>query len=838
MAAGLLWAFTAAAADELSLPHAVERQGSIEAAYRFDRPMTGHGVLTIEWTDTAGRVVERRRIQLDLTNAPAVPFSLDARRAVTVENKLAAHLSLDRVDGSGGTTHREADETASFIASPADQGWRDYQIIMWQTQNAAALAALKRLGITAGMVEADHRDESGGIMPDQLPPLLQQNLRFYVENIGTDFYSPYHKWSGDRPVNWRFLEAKQRYRANPQGIGAFIRDPSLSDPAWLDRIADRLTRTVRALHFYRPLYYSLGDETGIADLAAFWDFDLSDYSLAAMRNWLKERYGSLTALNRQWGSAFGSWEEVVPMTTAVALERSDDNFSAWADFKEWMDVAFADAIARGTAAVHAADPDAVSAIEGGQIPGWGGYDYSRLATSVDAVELYDYGRNIELLRSFNPKMILLTTSFLRGPAEAHRVWNRLLRGSRGLVLWDEEGGFVDKDGSLGERGREAAPYFGEIRSGIGALLINSRRHADPIGVIYSPESMRLQWLLDRKASGEDWTQRNASAEYQADPIRTSTAAIWRAIEHIGLQPRFVSSRGVAQGALRDGHYRIVLLPHTIALSPETAKEIQDFVAQGGIAVADGEPGIFDEHGRKAAAPLLSEVFTGPATRSQKGFAFGNGKAMYLGVSEGRGADRGRQRIGEILTAAGLAPLFPATRPDGTPVADVETRIFENGGTTIVALQRDLSAAGPTDHETVVLALPHPFHVYDLRAQRAFGETDRVTLDLDPIGPALLALSETPPTMPTISGPRAAHPGDNVEFSIRSGSPEGLGVFHIEIVDPDGVVVAHYSGNLPAPEGAVAKLIPLAVNDKTGVWQIRVRDVLGGAAATAELRVEP
>ena len=40
------------------------------------------------------------------------------------------------------------------------------------------------------------------------------------------------------------------------------------------------------------------------------------------------------------------WEpfQVVPMTTGEAMTRSDENFSAWADFKEWMDVAFAGAL--------------------------------------------------------------------------------------------------------------------------------------------------------------------------------------------------------------------------------------------------------------------------------------------------------------------------------------------------------------------------------------------------------------------------------------------------------------------------------------------------------------
>ena len=63
-----------------------------------------------------------------------------------------------------------------------------------------------------------------------LAALLDQDLRFYLENIATDFYSPYHLWSGDRPVNWRFLAAEALHRQKPDDIAAFIRDPSLSDP--------------------------------------------------------------------------------------------------------------------------------------------------------------------------------------------------------------------------------------------------------------------------------------------------------------------------------------------------------------------------------------------------------------------------------------------------------------------------------------------------------------------------------------------------------------------------------------------------------------------------------
>jgi Beta-galactosidase len=826
-----------ARADKLVLPPALERNQSAPVAYRFAEPMTGHGFLDIEWSDVAGRTVDRRRIPLNLAGASEAVFTLDINRAVAIKNQIVARLSIDGLDQGGRPIHRENEETTSFIAMPAPGAWSDYQIIAWQAQTPAGYATLKKLGITAGMLETNHRDEASLYSAGYLGQLVDAGLRCYLENIATDFYSPYHKWYDDGPVNCRFLEAKQRYWENPLDLTAFIRNPSLSDPEWLKKIQDRLTRMVQALHPYRPLYYSLGDETGIGDLAAFWDFDLSDHSLAAMRDWLKHDYASLAALNLQWGTAFGRWEEVLPMTTDQAVQRADDNFSAWADFKEWMDVAFARAVKSGTDAIHGADPGAVSAIEGAQIPGWGGYDCSRLAGSVDAMELYDYGENVAIAHSFNPELIMLTTSFKGGPFEAHRVWRELLRGTRGLVLWDDQNAFVGRDGSLGERGREAASYFGEIRGGLGALLINSRRHTDPIGILYSPASMRVQWLLDRRAAGEDWSRRNASAEYQDNAIRTATGNFAHALRHMGLQHRFVSSEEVEQGELQRGRYRVLILPHAIAIAPNEAERIRDFVEQGGVVVADSEPALFDGHGRRAAKPLLSQVFDGPPTRSATSLAYGKGKAIYLAISDGR--RRESTRLSEILAAAGVTPPFPLVGTVGQRVDDVETSIFSNGGMTILALQRDyVPSPNPGSGEAIVLAFPHPLDVYDLRAQRALGNLDHVDLDVGPVEPVLLSLSEKPIAPPAIAGPTSTHCGDSAEFLIHSNSPAARGIVHLDVIEPEGSMVAHYSGNLLVAGGATAKLLPLAFNDKTGIWKLRARDLPSGETATTELLVAP
>jgi hypothetical protein len=128
-------------------------------------------------------------------------------------------------------------------AAPA-RAWDDFQIIEWQHRDAAQLATLKRLGVTAATVIAN-RDGTGTPVQQQFAPMLATGLRWYVENIATDYYSAYHRWSPPHPVNWRFLEAQQRYRQNPDDESALWRDPSFADPVWQARIRDRLIATVR-----------------------------------------------------------------------------------------------------------------------------------------------------------------------------------------------------------------------------------------------------------------------------------------------------------------------------------------------------------------------------------------------------------------------------------------------------------------------------------------------------------------------------------------------------------------------------------------------------------------
>jgi Beta-galactosidase len=829
------WSF----ADAILFPAAPPPRGQpLDVIYRLAAPAVGRGVLAVEWRDAAGRLVERRRIPFALHGGRDVTFGLDTARAAVMENRLDVHLAFAGRTPAGMPDQRRDAETASFIVPPPDGPWWDYQIIMWQSQTAAAFAALAKIGVSAGLVQAD-RDAPRHVAARAIDPIVQNNLRFYVENIATDFYSAYHRWEPGHPVNWRFLEAQRLYREGDPA--ALRRDPSLSDPRWLAQIRDRLIATVATYRPYRPLYYNLADETGIADLAAYWDFDFSAPALAAMRRWLRTQYPDLAALNREWGAHFARWDDVVPPTTDVAMRRKDENFAAWADFKAWMDVAFARALRRGRDAVHAADPRAYAAMEGVQVPGWGGYDYARLAHAVDVMETGE--GNFDLIRSLAPGMVLLTTSFGSGDAEAASVWRAWLEGARGLILWDENHQFADDAGRLGARGRTAAPYFRVLRDGLGALVINSHRPADPVTILYSPASMRAQWMLDWKDKGDAWTRRGSEAEGGfTNTARSAMAAYAQAVVAFGLEPRFIAAGELARGALRRGDCRVLILPHAIALSPAAAAAIRRFAASGGTVIADSEPGRFDAHVRRLDRPLLSDMFRGPPDGSERRFAVGKGRAVYLapaptpgGAPPQFGPD-GLRRFDALLRQQRVVPLVTFGAQADAAVPAIERYAFRDGDVTILGLQQ--APAHAPRGVPVVLALGRASYIYDLRVPGRVRHGDHVRLRLDPFAPALLAVAPRPLPPPTLGVPARARQGDAAVLRLSFARPSGAAfhVLHVAVADPAGAVVPYYSGNLRMAHRAALWRIPLALNDPVGTWHVRVTDALSGMTASAAFRV--
>ncbi len=843
----------AAFAAEIVLPSkALERDKPVPVVYRTSSQATGKGTLSVKWTDVHGRIVEDRAIFVQLDDETEIAFYLDLRRAAAIQNELEVRLSLEGVNKKGVPDKREESARVTFIAKPPDRRWQDYVILMWQGHNAETFSRLKTLGINAGQYSGRRTE------PPQF--LLKNDLRWYAENIATDYYSEYHRWRPDRIQHWSYLQAKELYKKDRVSKEAFKRHPSFSDPVWRQMIHDRLVESAKFHSQYRPVFYSLADEAGIADLAAFWDFDFSDQSLVEMRAWLKQRYGTLTALNRQWGTSFTRWEHVTPEPTDEAMKRTGDNFSAWADHKEWMDVSFARALRMGVKAIESVDPEAYVGIGGAQMPGWGGYDYYRIANTVTALEPYDIGNNVEIIRSINPKVAVVTTSFATGLWEKHRVWYELLHGARGMLIWDDKNSYFSREGVLQPRGRDAEPYYNEMRRGIASLLMNSVPQSDPIAIHYSQASMRTEWMLAQKPKGEAWVNRNSSTERRDSDFLRLRESYTRLIEDLGLQYNFVAYGQIEQGELLKRGYRVLILPSSSALSAAEARAVLEFVEQGGIVIANGAPGSFDEHSRRLPESRLASLFGPPHQGPMTVRPVGAGKAVRLNFDilnyhQHRLINKEGEThamMEKLMKENGVQPPFQVLDEAGKPVVGVETKRFVNGGVTIVGLlsnpQMRVNELGPPEFQSnerfekprsVRLVLPAAMYAADLRAAKSLGQIKEIRVELDPYEPRIYSLSPVAVPEMQIAAPAVASRGTTGSIGIRFASPTPAArhLLHVDVNGPDGKPLPHYSGNVLAQAGQAAKLLPVAVNDAAGPWTVKVTDVLSGQSKTVQIEVK-
>src|SRR5205085_910666 len=114
-----------------------------------------------------------------------------------------------------------------------------------------------------------------------------------------------------------YLTKKELYKRT--GDKKFLqRTPSFNDPTFLKSLSDIVRASARNKARYSMDYYFVGDEGSLTSYGDAVDFDWSPHALTEFRAWLKQEYGTLTALNREWRTNFTQWDLVVPYTTEEA----------------------------------------------------------------------------------------------------------------------------------------------------------------------------------------------------------------------------------------------------------------------------------------------------------------------------------------------------------------------------------------------------------------------------------------------------------------------------------------------------------------------------------------
>ncbi|MGH9328161.1 MAG: beta-galactosidase trimerization domain-containing protein, partial [Terriglobia bacterium] len=415
---------------------------------------------------------------------------------------------------------------------------------------------------------------------------------------------------------------------------------------------------------------------------------------------LEARLGPISQANALWGSqtswgapdqptTFNSWAEVSAFLDRYYHELSEVSSTAgwdvtrWCDFRNFMDLTFADAIQRARAMCKAEDPYARCATEGGQCPfAFGWYNYENVVKSVDVIEPYNIGNNVEVIRSLNPDVIMLSThGFEHKPgatltARDHLfqkrairpIWWGLFHGHRGAFIWDEvlpEYRFVNPaTGQLTASAETFAATFNELHDGISKLIISSRRLNDGIAIHYSQPSMQIHWLLDNARFAREWMLHSGGDRFSH--ITAVRNAWTKVIEDLGLQYNFVGREQIEAGKLERGEYRAFIMPQSIAISRHEVDQIREFVRNGGLLIADYRAASMNEHGRDLRHGQLDDVFgitrVKGESKAEKVVGVADEESLRL---EGRtlslavGDDQVGVSTGKALAQSGTVPLVIA-----------------------------------------------------------------------------------------------------------------------------------------------------------------------------------
>lgn len=432
--------------------------------------------------------------------------------------------------------------------------------------------------------------------------------------------------------------------------GRGIRKFSMSDPANINMVMDDLTKTAKTSARYGVYGFDLADEPSLTHWEAVSNVSFDPDSLAGFAVWIKQQYPTLAALNAEWGTDFQSWDAVSPMIESEVRNR--DNLAPWSDFRTWMEEVWTNFFRDARNTIKAECPQAkvgVCGVQDGHP--YSGFDLWKLHDVFDFVMPYT---SSAVWRAFSPAGTYgRYTGYRIAPDQQIKDnWSDFFDGqfvfSYFLATYPVPGDLSIAH-TYADPIREITQRFGQ---GIGKQFIKSTRVNDRIAILYSQPSIHVDYMQKfREKEVPDFL-----AHYRASRLDFETV-----FHDLGYDTTYISNEQIAQGALTPAQYRMLVLPHALALSAQESAAIQQYVTAGGIVLADYLPGIYDDHGKPNATGSLDALFGVKRTQN------GHDRLTYrrCPITELGKAVLLCQETG--ITADGAQPIFTIQAQTETPV---------------------------------------------------------------------------------------------------------------------------------------------------------------------------
>ena len=478
--------------------------------------------------------------------------------------------------------------------------------------------------------------------------------------------------------------------------------------------------------------------------------------------WLRDRYGrDVKKLNAAWKTDV---TDFLAIPRALIDEKQLEGvYAPSIDMQTYLEDAFvlqAKAISDG---VHGVDPTIGMGFGASTL----GNTFCESIKYLDSVCPYAGSSDIEMLRGQKHKLIGECIGIYGGrhvplAMRRNQVWHGLLTGCNFSWFWASCYNYGDGSVDAGRYGAMMETYR-EIKRGPAALLLRSQRDNYGIRIMVSRDSAHMNPLV---------------AEMGAHG-----AGFASFIESLGLQYDSITQEQVEKGVLASAKVKVLFLPYVQILNPAEVEQIKAFVKAGGTIVADARCGVYTKSGVPIEKPPMDEVFgigrtqfkAVPALRdleltrlcdvpavlpgarvdttirattakacakaSDGSVAFlmndyGKGKAILLNFNlavipflDGRGELGGvRTALENLMDHAGVKPFAVMRNAKGAVITGTEFSRFNRGGAIYLGVEKSGHAYETFPMEAYV-QLDKKYRVYDVRAGKAVGLTDRIPMTL-------------------------------------------------------------------------------------------------------------
>jgi hypothetical protein len=240
---------------------------------------------------------------------------------------------------------------------------------------------------------------------------------------------------------------------------------------------------------------------------------------------------------------------------------------------------------------------------------------------------------------------------------------------------------------------------------------------------------------------------------------------------------------------------------------------------------------------------------------------GKGWAIYLNLrltqypvlrTKNYGGMGYRTLLSRILDYLGVRPALQILDVNGQPLGQATIVRYRFGEGELLAVVKEHEAIegnvgkdgvttyndshlGRIARQEVVVKLPRAFFVRDLRSGQALGHVDSVKTSVVAGDALLLALSPDKNTL-SVRGPTTARRGEHPAFLLVSSSP-GKHLIRCQFFSPEGKFLFDYARNVFFDGAQENVILPSALNDPTGTYQLKVTDLLTGAESEVAFRLD-